>query len=143
MNTGASRDKMPIVSTPGRAGNPVRPWILRWIEFTFTAIALLVLLFATGLIQEFFTRTFPRYPDSWATIRPGMTSTEARAILGEPTADGRHLKSLDRWSITRKGVKPVHGPGTAGTRSLRRTMGLPASTADAVNDRHGSRCTSL
>jgi hypothetical protein len=33
-----------------------------------------------------------------------MTSTEARAILGEPTADGRHLKSLDRWSITRKGV---------------------------------------
>ena len=104
MNTGASREKMPIVCTPGRVGKPVRPWILRRIEFTFAAIALLVLLIATGLIQEFFTRTFTRYPDSWATIRPGMTSTEARAILGEPTADGRHLKSLDRWSITRKGA---------------------------------------
>lgn len=104
MNTRASPDKLRVACSRGRAGNPVRPWILRRLEFIFAAIALLVLLWATGLLQEFATRILTRYPESWASIRPGMTSTEARAILGEPTADGRQLKSLDRWLINRKGV---------------------------------------
>ena len=88
----------------GRTSKSRRHWILRWIESGVIAILLLILILATGLLQELSTRIFTRYPDSWATIRHGMTSTEARAILGEPMADGRQLKSLDRWSITRKGV---------------------------------------
>lgn len=95
---------MSVDSPPGRAGKQARPWTVRRIEYSFAAIALLVLLFATGLLQEFSTRTFTRYPESWGSIRPAMTSDEARTILGEPTADGRHLKSLDRWIITRNGV---------------------------------------
>lgn len=89
----------------GKTRKPSRPRIMRWYEVTSAALALLVMLLATATFQEVSTRIFTRFPDSWATIRPGMTSSEARAVLGEPTADGRHLKSLDRWVITRKGVK--------------------------------------
>lgn len=104
MNTTAAGERKSVDSPPEKVGKPVRLWILRRIESTFAAIALLTLLLATGLLQEFSTRTFTRYPESWGSIRPGMTSNEARTILGEPTADGRHLKSLDRWIITRNSV---------------------------------------
>jgi hypothetical protein len=104
MNTEAASERRSVGSPTGRAGKTERPWILRRIEFTFALIVLLILLLATGLLQEFCTRTFTRYPESWGTIQPGMTSKEARTILGEPTADGRHLKSLDRWIFTRNGV---------------------------------------
>jgi len=43
-------------------------------------------------------------PDSWAIVRPGMTSNQARGILGEPWADGRELKIVDRWRFHRGGV---------------------------------------
>jgi hypothetical protein len=105
---GRVREKWSAMSEPtgavGKTGKPTRPAIMRWFEFACAAFVLLVMLLMTGLVQELSTRILTRYPDSWATIRPGMTSSEARAILGAPTSDGRHLKSLDRWIITQRGV---------------------------------------
>ena len=45
------------------------------------------------------------YPKEWSDVRPGMTSEEARKILGNPWADGRGLKTVDRWRIKEAGVE--------------------------------------
>lgn len=45
------------------------------------------------------------FPTAWSTIQPGMTSEQARTILGPPWADGRDLKIVDRWRIVRHGVE--------------------------------------
>ncbi len=34
-----------------------------------------------------------------------MTSDEARNVAGKPSADGRGLKGVDRWQMTRNGVE--------------------------------------
>jgi hypothetical protein len=46
-----------------------------------------------------------KYPDSWLKVKPGMTSDEARRLIGQPWADGRDLKVVDRWRQTQNGVE--------------------------------------
>jgi hypothetical protein len=46
-----------------------------------------------------------QHPGSWLKVRPGMTSDEARRLLGPPWADGRDLKIVDRWRQTQNGVE--------------------------------------
>ena len=45
------------------------------------------------------------FPESWLLIEPGMTSEEARRLVGEPWADGRDLKIVDRWRVIENGVE--------------------------------------
>ena len=68
-------------------------------------IVFLVLLGLSGIGQHVYTSTNVDYPNSWLEIEPGMASDEARQLLGEPHADGRGLKSLDRRQQTNKGVE--------------------------------------
>lgn len=55
-----------------------------------------------------------------------MTSDEVRNIAGVPSSDGRGLKSLDRWEITRNGVElhlDVHHNGdTDGSAVISRVV---------------------
>ncbi|HYF37498.1 MAG TPA: hypothetical protein VD994_19510 [Prosthecobacter sp.] len=45
------------------------------------------------------------YPEAWLKVKPGMTSDELRQLIGQPSADGRELKLLDRWKIQQNGVE--------------------------------------
>ncbi len=45
------------------------------------------------------------YPGSWLGVRPGMTSDEARILVGAPTFDGDQLKAVDRWIVEGNGVE--------------------------------------
>jgi hypothetical protein len=45
------------------------------------------------------------YPEAWLRVKRGMTSEEARMVAGAPWADGRGLKVVDRWQLTRNGVE--------------------------------------
>lgn len=66
------------------------------------------------------------YPESWVTLRLGMTTDEIRQIVGSPTADGRGLKGMDVWETHRLGVKLrleiFHGGDTDGTSMVQRMM---------------------
>ena len=45
------------------------------------------------------------YPQEWVVIKPGMVSKDARRLAGEPWADGRDLKIVDRWRRVKNGVE--------------------------------------
>ncbi|MDB6072145.1 MAG: hypothetical protein JWL81_3316 [Verrucomicrobiales bacterium] len=64
------------------------------------------------------------YPESWLILRPGMTTSEIRGIIGPPTADGRGLKGMDVWEVHRLGVRLrleiFHGGDTDGTSMVHR-----------------------
>ena len=45
------------------------------------------------------------YPEAWLEVKPGMISDDVRRLIGEPWADNRELKILDRWLIQRNGVE--------------------------------------
>jgi hypothetical protein len=60
--------------------------------------------FFLGTAQSIYARQKASMPEAWSGIKPGMTSGEVRRILGEPDADGRRLKSLDRWYLEENGI---------------------------------------
>jgi hypothetical protein len=74
-----------------------RPWLVIAVVFSLLAgpIILGPLLYVT---------LFGHYPEKWARVAPGMSSAEARQILGPPSADGRGLKGFDRWGILENGI---------------------------------------
>ena len=45
------------------------------------------------------------YPDSWLLLEPGLSSYEIRKRIGEPQADGRGLKLIDRWVRMENGIE--------------------------------------
>lgn len=45
------------------------------------------------------------YPEAWLRISPGMISKDVWGLLGPPWANGRQLKSVDRWKVTQNGVE--------------------------------------
>jgi len=64
----------------------------------------------TAIIAVMFGRSlYPSmvadYPESWLKIVPGMTSDDARKLIGKPLADGRDLKVVDRWQHAQNGVE--------------------------------------
>jgi hypothetical protein len=78
-------------------------------QTTKTVGALLLLM--TGLVvfteygTTFYASIAAPYPPAWSKLQPGMTSDEARALLGRPTSDGRGLKASDRWLQIQGGVE--------------------------------------
>ena len=55
--------------------------------------------------RQFYCRIAAPYPAAWLTVTPGMTSGEARKLINAPLADGRGLKSVDRWEIIENGIE--------------------------------------
>lgn len=60
---------------------------------------------SVGLWFDAYADRFAPYPKEWFQVKPGMTSGQARKLLGEPWADGRGLKPLDRWFIMQNCVE--------------------------------------
>ncbi len=73
------------------------PWLVIAAVFCLFAgvIALGPLVYVT---------LFGNYPAAWARVAPGMTSAEARQVLGPPSGDGRGLKGFDRWGVLKNGI---------------------------------------
>ena len=68
------------------------------------AITAVVLLF-TDIGREGYSSVAAEFPESWHQIKPGMTSDEARGLAGDPWADGRSLKVVDRWRVIENGIE--------------------------------------
>jgi len=79
----------------------------KFITCIVITIVIVGTLALSGAGQRIYASLAAEYPESWMKIQPGITSHEARQILGEPYADGRGLKSLDRWEYSVRGVE-VH-----------------------------------
>jgi len=65
----------------------------------------LVVLLCTDVGRRSYSSAVADYPESWLQVEPGMTSDEARKLVGAPWADGRHLKVVDRWRVIENGVE--------------------------------------
>ena len=74
------------------------------IGITVFLIAAVVILF-TDIGRKRYSSIAADFPESWNEIKPGMISNDARKLVGEPWADGRDLKVVDRWHLTENGVK--------------------------------------
>ncbi|MFN7562955.1 MAG: hypothetical protein ACK5TH_14330 [Prosthecobacter sp.] len=61
------------------------------------------------------------YPETWLQVKPGMTSDDVRRLIGNPQADNRELKPLDRWLIQQNGIELhldawIENPNSADSR---------------------------
>jgi hypothetical protein len=74
------------------------------IGFTVVAMATAV-EGLSGAGRRAYCAAAAEFPESWLLIKPGMTSDEARRLVGEPSADGRDLKIVDRWFRIENGVE--------------------------------------
>ena len=59
----------------------------------------------TGYFRLLYLENVAAYPDEWESIAAGMPAAEVRKIAGVPFADGRGLKTVDRWEASVHGVK--------------------------------------
>ena len=80
----------------------MRRRILLWAVLLLAAVIVIALPIRG---RSIYASIAAPYPDSWLKVRPGMTSDEARRLLGPPWADGRDLKVVDRWRQTQNGVE--------------------------------------
>jgi len=68
------------------------------------SIAVVALLF-TDIGRKRYSSVAADFPESWCELKPGMISDDARKLVGEPWADGRDLKNVDRWRLSENGVE--------------------------------------
>ncbi len=87
----------------------VRPQMTRAKTIIFivatSMIVVAIALSFTNYGRTTYSSIAAPYPNEWLRIKPGMISDDARKLLGEPWADGRDLKSLDRWRRNRIGIE--------------------------------------
>ena len=62
-------------------------------------------LFLTDIGRKSYSAIAADFPEPWLQVEPGMTSDDARKLVGEPWADGRDLKIVDRWRVVENGVE--------------------------------------
>ena len=76
---------------------------------TFVAVPCIIVAAAAFALIDNGRTSYPAvaapYPKTWLQVRPGMISDDARKLIGEPWADGRDLKILDRWRTSHNGVE--------------------------------------
>lgn len=69
----------------------MRLWVTALLVLAFGVTAL-----TTRPSVSWFASRYP-YPESWTQVKTDMTSSQIRALLGAPQADGTGLKTVDRW----------------------------------------------
>ena len=79
---------------------------LRWALYASGYLLIVWMMIAFGERGcAFYVSRMAPYPDGWLRVKPGMSTTEARERAGEPWADGKHVKILDRWRDNVWGVE--------------------------------------